>query len=115
MIAAHGIELRAGSRLLLDGRHLPDRRRRPGRARRAQRGGQDHPDQGPGRPGRSRRRARSPAPAPRSGYLPQDPRTGDLHVLARDRILSARGLDPIIAATCAPTEGAMASADDEHP
>ncbi len=31
------------------------------------------------------------------GYLPQDPRTGDLDVLARDRILSARGLDLVIA------------------
>src|SRR3954467_13424594 len=30
------------------------------------------------------------------GYLPQDPRTGDLHVIARDRILSARGLDQIL-------------------
>jgi ATPase subunit of ABC transporter with duplicated ATPase domains len=30
------------------------------------------------------------------GYLPQDPRTGDLEVLARDRILSARGLDEVI-------------------
>ena len=30
------------------------------------------------------------------GYLPQDPRTGDLDVLARDRILSARGLDAIL-------------------
>ena len=30
------------------------------------------------------------------GYLPQDPRTGDLHVTARDRILSARGLDQIV-------------------
>jgi ATPase subunit of ABC transporter with duplicated ATPase domains len=30
------------------------------------------------------------------GYLPQDPRTGDLDVLARDRILSARGLDVLI-------------------
>ena len=30
------------------------------------------------------------------GYLPQDPRTGDLHVLARDRILSARGLDVLV-------------------
>jgi ATPase subunit of ABC transporter with duplicated ATPase domains len=30
------------------------------------------------------------------GYLPQDPRTGDLHVLARDRILSARGLDDVV-------------------
>ena len=30
------------------------------------------------------------------GYLPQDPRTGDLDVLAQDRILSARGLDSIL-------------------
>jgi len=30
------------------------------------------------------------------GYLPQDPRTGDLDQLARDRILSARGLDQIL-------------------
>ena len=30
------------------------------------------------------------------GYLPQDPRTGDLDMLARDRILSARGLDQIL-------------------
>ena len=30
------------------------------------------------------------------GYLPQDPRTGDLDVLARDRVLSARGLDATI-------------------
>lgn len=29
------------------------------------------------------------------GYLPQDPRTGDLDTLARDRILSARGLDEL--------------------
>ena len=27
------------------------------------------------------------------GYLPQDPRTGDLEVLAKNRILAARGLD----------------------
>jgi ATPase subunit of ABC transporter with duplicated ATPase domains len=30
------------------------------------------------------------------GYLPQDPRTGDLDVLAKDRILSARGLDRVL-------------------
>src|SRR3954468_20519571 len=30
------------------------------------------------------------------GYLPQDPRTGDLDVLARDRVLSARGLDRLV-------------------
>ena len=29
------------------------------------------------------------------GYLPQDPRTGDLETLARDRILGARGLDAV--------------------
>ena len=46
------------------------------------------------------------------GYLPQDPRTGDLHVLARDRILSARGLDQILR-DLREAEGAMASADDE--
>ncbi|MGW0007811.1 ABC-F family ATP-binding cassette domain-containing protein [Nocardia grenadensis] len=30
------------------------------------------------------------------GYLPQDPREGNLDVLARDRVLSARGLDALI-------------------
>ncbi|MET8875200.1 ABC-F family ATP-binding cassette domain-containing protein [Nocardia sp. NPDC004604] len=30
------------------------------------------------------------------GYLPQDPREGDLNVLARDRVLSARGLDTLL-------------------
>jgi ATPase subunit of ABC transporter with duplicated ATPase domains len=32
------------------------------------------------------------------GYLPQDPREGDLDVLARDRVLSARGLDTLLTA-----------------
>jgi ATPase subunit of ABC transporter with duplicated ATPase domains len=31
------------------------------------------------------------------GYLPQDPKEGDLDVLARDRVLSARGLDTLLA------------------
>ena len=31
------------------------------------------------------------------GYLPQDSREGDLDVLARDRVLSARGLDTLLA------------------
>jgi ATPase subunit of ABC transporter with duplicated ATPase domains len=30
------------------------------------------------------------------GYLPQDPRTGDLAVLSKDRVLSARGLDTLL-------------------
>lgn len=45
------------------------------------------------------------------GYLPQDPRTGDVSVRAIDRILSVRGLDRIVAGMRS-TEGAMASADD---
>jgi len=48
------------------------------------------------------------------GYLPQDPRTGDLDVLARDRILSARHLDEVVRDLRA-AEGQMASADaDTH-
>jgi len=31
------------------------------------------------------------------GYLPQDPKEGDLEVIARDRVLSARGLDTLMA------------------
>ncbi|MEV0999182.1 ABC-F family ATP-binding cassette domain-containing protein [Nonomuraea sp. NPDC050202] len=45
------------------------------------------------------------------GYLPQDPRTGDLQVLARDRILSARGLDEVIR-KLREAELGMSSADD---
>ncbi len=45
------------------------------------------------------------------GYLPQDPRTGDLDTLALARVLSARGLDQVVRAM-RDTEGAMASADD---
>jgi len=46
------------------------------------------------------------------GYLPQDTTTGDLAMLAMDRVLSARGLDEIVNAM-RETEGAMASAIDE--
>ncbi|WP_315095500.1 ribosomal protection-like ABC-F family protein [uncultured Cellulomonas sp.] len=46
------------------------------------------------------------------GYLPQDPRTGDLDALAMDRVLSARGLDEIVRAIRV-TETAMASSDDD--
>jgi ATPase subunit of ABC transporter with duplicated ATPase domains len=45
------------------------------------------------------------------GYLPQDPRTGDLDVLARDRVLSARGLDAVVH-RMRRAEAAMASTDD---
>ncbi|MBV9292789.1 MAG: ABC-F family ATP-binding cassette domain-containing protein, partial [Frankiales bacterium] len=46
------------------------------------------------------------------GYLPQDPRTGDLEVLSRDRILSARGLDDVVRRMRA-AEAEMASTDPE--
>jgi ATPase subunit of ABC transporter with duplicated ATPase domains len=46
------------------------------------------------------------------GYLPQDPRTGDLDVLARDRILAARGLDDVVR-RMRNAEKAMASSDDK--
>jgi ATPase subunit of ABC transporter with duplicated ATPase domains len=42
------------------------------------------------------------------GYLPQDPRTGDLQMLARDRVLSARGLAEV-ARRMRAAEVAMAS------
>ncbi|MDM7856465.1 ABC-F family ATP-binding cassette domain-containing protein [Cellulomonas alba] len=45
------------------------------------------------------------------GYLPQDPRTGDLTMLAMDRVLSVRGLDEIVRQMRA-TEVAMADGDD---
>ena len=44
------------------------------------------------------------------GYLPQDPRTGDLEVLALDRVLSARGLDEVRAQD-AKAEGQMSDPD----
>jgi ATPase subunit of ABC transporter with duplicated ATPase domains len=44
------------------------------------------------------------------GYLPQDPRTGDLTVLAMDRVLSSRGLDELLASMRA-AEEQMAAAD----
>ncbi|MBK9475994.1 MAG: ABC-F family ATP-binding cassette domain-containing protein [Tetrasphaera sp.] len=94
MITAAGLELRAGSRLLLDGatfRVAPgDRIGLVGR-------------NGAGKTTLTKVLAGVGLPAAGAvtrsgevGYLPQDPRTGDLHVTGRDRILSARGLDAII-------------------
>ena len=45
------------------------------------------------------------------GYLPQDPRTGDLHQLAMDRILEVRDLGTVVA-KMREAEHAMASEDD---
>jgi ATPase subunit of ABC transporter with duplicated ATPase domains len=45
------------------------------------------------------------------GYLPQDPREGDLNMTARDRVLSARGLD-VLAAQLAKVQIEMAELVD---
>jgi len=47
------------------------------------------------------------------GYLPQDPRTGDLDVLGRDRILSARGLDAVAGQIAKLTIQLSENPDDE--
>ncbi|RJK93778.1 ABC-F family ATP-binding cassette domain-containing protein [Vallicoccus soli] len=110
MITAHDVELRAGARILLSGatfRVAPgDRVGLVGR-------------NGAGKTTLTRCLAGEGQPVAGSitrsgevGYLPQDPRTGDLDVLARDRILSARGLDEVIA-RMRRTEGEMASVDPE--
>jgi ATPase subunit of ABC transporter with duplicated ATPase domains len=110
MITATGVELRAGARILLEGasfRIAPgDRVGLVGR-------------NGAGKTTLTRCLAGEAQPTTGSitrsgdvGYLPQDPRTGDLDVLARDRILSARGLDVVIR-RMRETEGEMASADQE--
>src|SRR5690606_38047312 len=95
VISATGLELRAGSRILLSGATL---RVQPG-----DRIGLVGPN-GAGKTSTLRVLAGEAAPyAGRVerrgavGYLPQDPRTGDLTGLARDRVLSARGLDRLLA------------------
>ncbi|MGH3359549.1 MAG: ATP-binding cassette domain-containing protein, partial [Nocardioidaceae bacterium] len=45
------------------------------------------------------------------GYLPQDPRTGDLETSAQERILSARGIDEVVR-TLRKAEADMASEDE---
>jgi ATPase subunit of ABC transporter with duplicated ATPase domains len=47
------------------------------------------------------------------GYLPQDPRTGDLDVTARDRVLSARGLDVLVTEIAKAQVGLAENPDDD--
>ncbi len=110
MIAASVIELRAGSRLLLDGATF--RIAAGDRVGLVGRNGAGKTTLTKVLAGQGQPAAGSVTATGEVGYLPQDPRTGDLHVLARDRILSARGLDRIIR-QMREAEGAMASADDD--
>ncbi|HWB38060.1 MAG TPA: ABC-F family ATP-binding cassette domain-containing protein [Rugosimonospora sp.] len=94
MITATGLELRAGSRILLSEATL---RVQPGdRIGLVGRNGAGKTTTlkvlaGEGQPYAGAIDTRGPV-----GYLPQDPRTGDLDVTARDRVLSARGLDTLL-------------------
>ena len=94
MITCTDVELRAGARLLLE--HATFRVATGDRVGLVGRNGA-------GKTTLTRVLAGEGAPAAGSitrsgdvGYLPQDPRTGDLDVLASDRILSARGLDTLV-------------------
>jgi ATPase subunit of ABC transporter with duplicated ATPase domains len=95
MISVTGLELRAGARTLLSEATL---RVQPGdRIGLVGRNGAGKTTllrvlAGEGLPHAGQVDRRGPV-----GYLPQDPRTGDLHVTARDRVLSARGLDTLLA------------------
>lgn len=94
MITAAGVEIRVGPRLLMD-----DVSFRVGPGDRVGLVGRN----GAGKTTLTKILAGAGQPAAGTisrtgevGYLPQDPRTGDLEVLGRDRILSARGLDAVI-------------------
>src|SRR3954463_7543465 len=110
MITAHQLEVRAGARLL-----MADVSFRVGAGDKVGLVGRN----GAGKTTLTKILAGEGLPAAGSvsksgeiGYLPQDPRTGDLEVLARDRILSARGLDDVVRRLRS-AEKSMASADEK--
>ncbi len=94
MITATGIELRAGSRLLLDGATF--RVAAGDRIGLVGRNGAGKTTLTTVLAGVAQPAAGTVATTGNVGYLRQDPRTGDLAMSARDRILSARGLDTIV-------------------
>ena len=110
MITATDLELRAGSRLLLE--HASFRIAPGDRIGLVGRNGAGKTTLTKVLAGVGQAASGSVTSSGTVGYLPQDPRTGDLDVLARDRILSARGLDRIVADR-AVAEKRMASADPE--
>ncbi|MBI2698209.1 MULTISPECIES: ABC-F family ATP-binding cassette domain-containing protein [Mycobacterium] len=96
MITATDLEVRAGARILLspDG---PDLRVQPGdRIGLVGRNGAGKTTTMRILAGEGQPYAGSVSRKGEIGYLPQDPKEGDLDVLARDRVLSARGLDVLL-------------------
>nr|WP_212753743.1 ABC-F family ATP-binding cassette domain-containing protein [Nakamurella aerolata] len=95
VITATGLELRAGTRILLADTTL---RLQPGdRVGLVGRNGAGKTTTLRVLAGESLPYAGSVEQSGELGYLPQDPREGDLSVTARDRVLSARGLDVLAA------------------
>ena len=94
MITATDLELRAGSRILLDGATL---RVQPGdRIGLVGRNGAGKTTTLRVLAGEGQPYGGDVALADELGYLPQDPREGDLSITARGRVLSARGLDTLL-------------------
>jgi ATPase subunit of ABC transporter with duplicated ATPase domains len=94
LITATDLELRAGSRILLSGATL--RVQQGDRIGLVGRNGAGKTTSMRVLAGESEPYAGSVAANTPVGYLPQDPREGDLQVSAKDRVLSARGLDEML-------------------
>ncbi|GAA2359134.1 ABC-F family ATP-binding cassette domain-containing protein [Saccharopolyspora halophila] len=94
MISATGLELRAGSRILLEDANL---RVQPGdRVGLVGRNGAGKTTTLRVLAGEGEPHGGELARSGEIGYLPQDPREGDLTIAAKDRVLSARGLDQML-------------------
>src|SRR5215467_3887155 len=111
MITTNALELRAGARILLSDAAL--RVQRGDRIGLVGRNGAGKTTTlkvlaGEGQPFGGTVERRGPV-----GYLPQDPRTGDLDITAANRVLSARGLDTILAEMKA-VEAELAADSDER-
>ncbi|GAA3532732.1 ABC-F family ATP-binding cassette domain-containing protein [Amycolatopsis ultiminotia] len=94
MITATGLELRAGSRILLGGATL--RIQSGDRIGLVGRNGAGKTTSLKVLAGEGEPHAGDVRRSGELGYLPQDPREGDLSVTAKDRVLSARGLDTLL-------------------
>ena len=94
MITATGLELRAGSRILLNGVSI--RIQSGDRIGLVGRNGAGKTTSLKVLAGEGEAHAGDVRRSGALGYLPQDPREGDLSVTAKDRVLSARGLDKLM-------------------